>query len=94
VNGSVEVGHETAVVLAGDATELVAEETASRLEGGRWCPAGPRAVGEAARARPLNQRALQERWKSPRSRWRKDVQREFDELLDPGRVLTDRSSYR
>jgi len=32
-NGSVEVGHETAVVLAGDATELLAEETANRLEG-------------------------------------------------------------
>ena len=33
VNGSVEVGHETAVVLAGDGTELLSEETASRLEG-------------------------------------------------------------
>ena len=33
VNGSVEVGHETAVVLAGDATELLAEQTANRLEG-------------------------------------------------------------
>ena len=33
VNGSVEVGHETAVVLAGDATELLSEETVSRLEG-------------------------------------------------------------
>jgi len=33
VNGSVEVGHETAVVLAGDATELLSEETANRLEG-------------------------------------------------------------
>jgi predicted peroxiredoxin len=33
VNGSVEVGHETAVVLAGDATELLSRETASRLEG-------------------------------------------------------------
>ena len=32
-NGSVEVGHETAVVLAGDATELLAEETANRLQG-------------------------------------------------------------
>jgi predicted peroxiredoxin len=32
-NGSVEVGHETAVVLAGDATELLSEETANRLEG-------------------------------------------------------------
>ena len=33
VNGSVEAGHETAVVLAGDATELLSEETANRLEG-------------------------------------------------------------
>ena len=32
-NGSVEVGHETAVVLAGDATELIAGDTADRLEG-------------------------------------------------------------
>jgi predicted peroxiredoxin len=32
-NGSVEAGHETAVVLAGDATELLSEETANRLEG-------------------------------------------------------------
>jgi len=33
VNGSVAVGHETAVVLIGDAAELLSEETASRLEG-------------------------------------------------------------
>ena len=33
VNGSVEVGHETAVVLVGDAAELLSEETANRLEG-------------------------------------------------------------
>lgn len=33
VNGSVEAGHETAVVLAGDATELLSEETANTLEG-------------------------------------------------------------
>jgi predicted peroxiredoxin len=33
VNGSVEVGHDTAVVLVGDATELLSEETANRLEG-------------------------------------------------------------
>ena len=32
-NGSVEVGHETAIVLGGDATELLSEETASTLEG-------------------------------------------------------------
>ncbi|MBD0317853.1 MAG: hypothetical protein ICV71_04960 [Thermoleophilia bacterium] len=32
-NGSVEVGHETAIVLAGDATELLSEETANGLEG-------------------------------------------------------------
>ena len=32
-NGSVEVGHETAVVLAGDATELISGDTADRLEG-------------------------------------------------------------
>jgi predicted peroxiredoxin len=32
-NGSVEAGHETAVVLAGDATELLSEETANGLEG-------------------------------------------------------------
>ena len=33
VNGSVEVGHETAVVLVGDAAELLSEERANRLEG-------------------------------------------------------------
>jgi predicted peroxiredoxin len=32
-NGSVEAGHETAVLLAGDATELLSQETANRLEG-------------------------------------------------------------
>jgi predicted peroxiredoxin len=32
-NGSLEVGQETAVVLGGDATELVLEENAERLEG-------------------------------------------------------------
>jgi predicted peroxiredoxin len=32
-NGSVEAGHDTAIVLAGDATELLSEETANRLEG-------------------------------------------------------------
>jgi predicted peroxiredoxin len=32
-NGSVEVGQECAVVLAGDATELVSRETAERVEG-------------------------------------------------------------
>jgi len=32
-NGSVEVDQECAVVLAGDATELVDRETAERLEG-------------------------------------------------------------
>jgi predicted peroxiredoxin len=32
-NGSVEVGQECAVVLMGDATELVARETAERVEG-------------------------------------------------------------
>ena len=33
VNGSVEVGHETAVVFVGDAAELLSEQTANRLEG-------------------------------------------------------------
>lgn len=33
VNGSVEVGHDTAIVLAGDAAELLSEETANTLEG-------------------------------------------------------------
>ena len=33
VNGSVEVGHEVAVVLVGDAAELLSEDTANRLEG-------------------------------------------------------------
>lgn len=33
VNGSLEVGHETAVVLVGDAAELLSEETANGLEG-------------------------------------------------------------
>ncbi len=32
-NGSVEVGQQCAVALAGDATELVRRETAERLEG-------------------------------------------------------------
>jgi predicted peroxiredoxin len=32
-NGSVEVGQECAVVLVGDATELVSRETAERVEG-------------------------------------------------------------
>ena len=32
-NGSVEAGQECAVVLAGDATELVSRETAERVEG-------------------------------------------------------------
>ncbi len=32
-NGSVEVGHDVAVVLGGDATEILSEETARRLEG-------------------------------------------------------------
>jgi predicted peroxiredoxin len=32
-NGSVEIGQECAVVLAGDASELVAQETADRVEG-------------------------------------------------------------
>jgi len=33
VNGSVEVGHDAALVLVGDAAELLSEETANRLEG-------------------------------------------------------------
>ena len=33
VNGSVEVGHETAVAFVGDAAELLSAETANRLEG-------------------------------------------------------------
>jgi predicted peroxiredoxin len=32
-NGSVEVGHDTSVVLAGDATEIVLGDTAQRIEG-------------------------------------------------------------
>jgi predicted peroxiredoxin len=32
-NGSVDAGQECAVVLAGDATELVSQETANRVEG-------------------------------------------------------------
>ena len=32
-NGSVEAGQECAVVLAGDATELVSRDTADRIEG-------------------------------------------------------------
>jgi predicted peroxiredoxin len=32
-NGSVEVGHETAVLLAGDATELLSPETSNQVEG-------------------------------------------------------------
>ena len=33
VNGSVEVGHDTAVALVGDAADLLSKETADRLEG-------------------------------------------------------------
>ncbi len=33
VNGSIEIGQETGVVLAGDATELVVGNTAESLEG-------------------------------------------------------------
>jgi len=32
-NGSIEIGHETAIVLLGDAAELLSEETANSLEG-------------------------------------------------------------
>lgn len=32
-NGSLEVGHEIAVVLAGDATEILVGDTADRIEG-------------------------------------------------------------
>ena len=32
-NGSVEIGQEAAIVLAGDAAELLSEETAATLEG-------------------------------------------------------------
>ena len=32
-NGSVEVGHETVVVLGGDAAELLLDDNADRLEG-------------------------------------------------------------
>ena len=32
-NGSVEIGHDTSVVLAGDATELVLGDNAERIEG-------------------------------------------------------------
>lgn len=32
-NGSVEVGQECAVALAGDATELISQDTADRIEG-------------------------------------------------------------
>jgi predicted peroxiredoxin len=33
VNGSIEVGHETAIVLAGDAAEMVIGDTIERTEG-------------------------------------------------------------
>lgn len=33
VNGSVEVGHETSIVLGGDATELILGGTADKIEG-------------------------------------------------------------
>ena len=32
-NGSVELGHETSVILGGDAAELLLEDNADRLEG-------------------------------------------------------------
>ena len=32
-NGSVEIGHETSIVLAGDATDVILGDTAERMEG-------------------------------------------------------------
>jgi predicted peroxiredoxin len=32
-NGSIEVGHEVSIILGGDATELLLDDTAERLEG-------------------------------------------------------------
>jgi predicted peroxiredoxin len=32
-NGSIEVGHDTSVVLGGDATEILLEDNADRLQG-------------------------------------------------------------
>jgi predicted peroxiredoxin len=32
-NGSVEAGQETAIILGGDATELIVDDTAERIEG-------------------------------------------------------------
>jgi predicted peroxiredoxin len=33
VNGSVEVGHETSIVLGGDATDVIIGDTAEKIEG-------------------------------------------------------------
>ncbi len=32
-NGSVEVGHDTAIILGGDATEILVDDIADRIEG-------------------------------------------------------------
>ena len=32
-NGSVEVGHDTAIILGGDATEILVDDKAERIEG-------------------------------------------------------------
>ena len=39
-NGSVDAGQECAVVLIGDGTELVSQDTATRVEGVGFKPAG------------------------------------------------------
>jgi predicted peroxiredoxin len=39
-NGSVDAGQDCAVVLVGDATELVARDTAAKIEGLGFKPAG------------------------------------------------------
>jgi predicted peroxiredoxin len=52
VNGSMEVGQETAVVLAGDATELLVGGTAESLEGLGVPPM--RELVEKARSRQLS----------------------------------------
>lgn len=51
VNGSLEVGQETGIVLAGDATELIVGDTAASIEGLGVPPM--RELLEKARAREL-----------------------------------------
>ena len=53
VNGSVEIGHEVGIVLAGDATELVRAEALGRVEGVGIPPARDLVAKALAHAVPI-----------------------------------------